>query len=169
MHQSIIDIFHISLIRNVESLFQNDSSCVNVMIQEESGHTRLCLAIDYCPVDGRSPTILGQQSRMDIERAILRHSPHHLRQHAESHHHLQVCIVRTKLFHKLRVLHLLRLQHGQAVCHSILLHLRRLHLRLMTTYGFVGLSHYSHHIIIILHQRFQCFHCKLRCSHKNYL
>ena len=78
MHQAVIDIFDIGIVRNREVFLHDDATCIDVMIQEKCRDTRLRLAIDNGPIDGCSTTILGQQGGMHIERAIFRHGPHHL-------------------------------------------------------------------------------------------
>ena len=85
------------------------------MVEEERGDTRLLLAIDDGPVDGRRPAVLRQECRMHIEGAESRHSPHHLRQHSEGHHHLQVGLILAQLLQEFLVFHFRRLQHGQVV------------------------------------------------------
>ena len=104
---------------------------------------------------------------MHIERAETGHGPHHLGQHAESHHHLKVGTEASQLLHELRVFHLDGLQHGQALLQGILLDRRCLQRVLMASYGFVGLSNHSHHIISAFYEALEGFHRKLGCSHKN--
>ena len=104
---------------------------------------------------------------MNIEGTKARHIPYHLRQHAESHYHLQVSLIRAKLLYKLRVLHLHWLQYRQTVLYSILLQLRRLQRILMSAHRLVWLSNHSHYIITALYQALEGFHRKLRGSHEN--
>ena len=167
VHQSVVDILHIGIVGNSERLLHDDASGVDVVIEEEGGDTSLRLAIDDSPVDRRCATILRQQGGMHIERAETGHGPHHLGQHAESHHHLKVGTEATQLLHELGVFHLDRLQHGQALLQGILLDRRRLQRVLMASYGFVGLSNHSHHIISAFYEALEGFHRKLGCSHKN--
>ena len=166
-HQSVVDILHIGSIGNVEGQLHDNTPCIDVMVQEKSGDACASLTIDDCPIDGSSATILRQQCRMHVERAVSRHGPHHLGQHSESHHHLQVGLISTQLLHKLRVFHLLWLQHGQAMLHGILLDGRRLQHRAMPPHWLVGLSHHCHHVISILHHCPKRLHRKLRRSHKH--
>ena len=103
---------------------------------------------------------------MHIERSEPGHGPYHLRQHSESHHYLQVSPVRAKMLHKLGVLHLDRLKHGQVLRQGILLNRRCLQCVLMSSYRFVGLRYHSHHIISTFYKALEGFYRKLRCSHK---
>ena len=50
---------------------------------------------------------------MNVERAVLWHIPHHLRQHPEGHYYLEVGLVRPQLIDEGRILHLLRLKHRE--------------------------------------------------------
>ena len=72
-HQSVIDIFHIVIVGNVESLLHDYSACVNVMIEEECCYASLLLAVYYCPVYRSCTTILRKQSCVNIESAEARH------------------------------------------------------------------------------------------------
>ena len=85
------------------------------MVEEEGCDTRLCLAVDDSPVYRGSTAILRQKGGMHIEGAEAGHCPHHLRQHSESHHHLQVGIIATQLLKESLILHLHRLENGQPV------------------------------------------------------
>src|SRR5574344_496372 len=77
LHQSFINIFHISIIRNRETLLHNDSSRINILIQEESRYPSFCFSIDYSPIDWSCTTIHRQQSSMHIKSSEPWHSPHH--------------------------------------------------------------------------------------------
>ena len=41
MHESIINILHISRVRTIERLLKNNPPRIDVMVEEERGHTRL--------------------------------------------------------------------------------------------------------------------------------
>ena len=103
---------------------------------------------------------------MHIEGAILRHRPYHLRQHAEGYYYLQIGLIAAQLLHKLRVFHLHRLQHWQALRKRILLYLRWLQRVLMSAHRLIGLGNHSHHVISALYQALEGFHRKLRGSHE---
>ena len=167
MHQTVVDVFHISRIRDIEGLLHDHTTCINVLVEEESGDTRLLLAIDDCPVDGGSTTILWQQGRMNVEGAVFGHIPDHLGQHPEGDHHLEIGLIATQLLDERRILHLLGLQHRELVLQCIFLHFRGLCLRLMTSHGLVRLCHNSHHVVLVLYQRLQRLYRKLRRSHKH--
>ena len=111
MHQPVVNILHICRLRNRKTFLQDDATGINIVVEEEGGNTRLLLAINHCPVDRRRTAILRKEGCMHIKCTIFRHRPNHLRQHAESNYHLQVSLIRTQLLHKVRVLHLYRLQH----------------------------------------------------------
>ena len=56
LHETVIDILHVSIVRNGERLLQDDASCVDVVVEEERRDTRQTLTIDNGPVDGSSTT-----------------------------------------------------------------------------------------------------------------
>ena len=167
VHQSVVDIFHISIVGNGKRLLQDDTARVDVVIEEERGHSCHGLAIDDRPVDGCSTTVLRQQGGMYIEGAEAGHVPHHLGQHAEGHHHLYVGMVGAQLFYELGVFHLHRLEHGQGVGQRIALHLGGLQRVLMPAHWFVGLCDHSHHVVSTFHKPLQRSHSKLGRSHKH--
>ena len=118
-------------------------------------------------ITARGATILGQQGGMDIERAETGHGPHHFGQHAESHDHLQVGLIGTKLLQKIGVFHLHRLQHRYMVLQGILLDLRGLQRVLVSAHWFVGLCNNGHHMISSLNKGIECADGKLGSAHKN--
>ena len=93
MHQTVIDKLDIRRIGDVKGLLHDDAPRINILIEEEGRDTCLSLSIDNSPVDGSCPTILRQQGGMYIKCSVLRHVPHHFRQHSEGHHHLEVGLV----------------------------------------------------------------------------
>ena len=165
-HETVVDIFHISIVGHGKRLLHDDTPRIDVMVEEERCNARLRLAVDDRPVDRCCTTVLWQESGMHIERSEPGHGPYHLGQHAESHHHLQVCPVGAKLLHELRIFHLDRLKHGQVLRQGILLNRRCLQCVLMSSYRFVGLRYHSHHIISTFYKALEGFYRKLRCSHK---
>ena len=72
-HQSVVDIFHVGIVGNGEMLLQDDTSRVDLLVEEERRHSRLRLAVDDGPVDGCGATVLRQQGCMHVERAEARH------------------------------------------------------------------------------------------------
>ena len=68
-------------------------SGVDVVVEEEGGHSSARLAVNHCPVDGCGTSILWQEGGMHVEGAVFGHVPHYLGQHAEGHYHLKVGIV----------------------------------------------------------------------------
>ena len=112
VHQSVVDVFHIGAVRNVEGLLHDDAPRIDVLVEEEGRHTRLCLTVDDRPVDRGRTAILGQEGRMYVEGAVFRHIPHHLWKHSESDNHLQISLIAAQFLYKVRILHLLRLQDG---------------------------------------------------------
>ena len=167
-HKSVINVFHISVVRNGEFALHDDASGVYVMVEEEGSDTRLSLAVDDSPVDRSRSAVLWQQCGMYVERTESWHIPYHLGQHTERYHYLQVGIIRAQLLYKFRVFHLYRLQYGQSVLQSIFLNSRSAQHRSVASYGFVGLSHNRYNIISVLHKQLERTHSKLRSSHKYY-
>ena len=109
VHKSVIHILHVIIVEDVEGLLHNHATGIDVMVEEECGDSRACLAVDYRPVDGSGTAVLWQQGGMHVECAVFGHCPHHLGQHTECHYHLQVGIKGAQLFHECLVLHLHRL------------------------------------------------------------
>ena len=97
-HQAVIDIFNVSIIRYVKGLLVDDSTCINVLVQEESCYTGLSLSIDYRPVYGGSAAVLRQEGSMHVEGAKSGHPPYHFGQHAEGNDSLDVGVETAKLF-----------------------------------------------------------------------
>ena len=168
LHKSVVYILHIGVVGDGELALRDDTTGVDVVVEEECGYAGAGLAVDYSPVDWRCATIVGQQGGVNVERAEARHSPHHLGQHAERNNHLQVGVVATQLLKKLLVFHLHGLQHGQIVRQSVLLDGRRAQHRSVATYGFIGLRHNSHYVITVLNKSLERSNGKLGCSHEHY-
>ena len=168
LHQTVINILHIVVVVDVEGVLHYNPACVNVVVEEESGDSCLNLTIDDCPVYRCCATILRQQGCMNIECAETRHRPYHLRKHAERHYHLEVGIIGTQGFNKLRVFHPDGLQNRDVLAHRILLYKRRLERVLMTAHGFVGLGHHGNDVIASLHEFAQRTDGKLRSTHEHY-
>jgi len=169
-HQSVINIFHIVIVLNIKGFLQNDTSGVDVFIEEERGDTRQSLSVDNGPVDRCRTTVLREQRRMDIERTESGHVPYHFWEHAEGHHHLEVGLITAEPFHEIGILHLHRLQDvllTEAMFQGPAFHLGCLKGVVMTTYGLIGLGYYCHDMISILHECLECAHSKLGSSHKN--
>lgn len=166
IHQSVIDILHVGICRDGERFLEDDAARIDILVEEEGRHARLGLAIDDGPVDGSRTTILGQEGRMDIERAEARHIPDDLGQKAEGHDHLEVGLIGPERLHKLGVLHLHGLEDGDVVLLGIDLDGRRLEAVLMATHGFVGLRDHGHDQIAILYQSTKGSHGKLGRSHE---
>ena len=121
-HQAVMHRLYIVGAGDWHPALLDDVARVNLVLQEESGHTRLSITVHHRPVDGRGTTILGQQRSVQVEGAQRRHGPHHLRQHSEGYHDVQVGPDGAQLVHKLLVLEVHGLQQGQTLCHGILLH-----------------------------------------------
>jgi len=166
VHESVIDIFHIGVVGNGKGFLQDDAAGVDVVVEKEGGHAGLGLAVDDGPVDGCRTPVLRQQRGVDVERAIPRHAPHHLGQHAECHHHLNVGLVSCQLRHKLGVFHLLGLQHRYSFLQGVGLHGWRLQRVLVTAHGFVGLGDDGHHPVSGLYQTAERAHRKLGRAHE---
>ena len=92
---------------------------------------------------------------MQVEGAQSRHSPHHLGQHAEGHHHLQVGLQRAQLCQEVLVAQLLWLQYGYAVLERTLLDGAGLQYVMMAPDGLVGHGHHAHHLVPAGQQRLQ--------------
>ena len=58
MHQSVVDVFHVGVVRDREFLLQDNASRVDVLVKEKGRHARHRLAIDDGPVDRCGATIL---------------------------------------------------------------------------------------------------------------
>ena len=166
MHQSIIYILYIRLVRNRETLLHDNATCIYIVIKEESSNTRLCLTIDNSPIDRSCTAVLWQQGSVNIKGTKLWHCPYNLWQHPECHHYLQVCLIALKLFQEIGILHLHRLKHWQSMLYSIQLHLRRLQSVLMSAHRLIRLRNHSHHIVAALYKALEGFHSKLWGSHK---
>ena len=54
-------------------LSEHDSAGVNVLVDHEGRHSGESLAIDDSPVDRSCAPVLGQEGRMEVESAELRH------------------------------------------------------------------------------------------------
>ena len=104
---------------------------------------------------------------MKVERAKAGHVPNHLRQHAERHHDLQVCLIGCQFFQETGVFQTGRLEHGQVVCHGKLFHGGGSEHGLMTSDGFVGHGDDSHDAVASFHEGFQRSDGKIRRSHIN--
>ena len=59
VHQSVVDIFYVGRVGNVESLLADDAASIDVVVEEESGDASLRLTVDDGPVDGCSAAIVG--------------------------------------------------------------------------------------------------------------
>ena len=137
------------------------------MIQKEGSHPGFRLSVDNRPVDGGRPSILWQKRSMEIEGAMRRHIPHHLRKHAESHYHLHVGTKIAELLQERFVFQLLGLEHRKTLTHGILLDSTLGKLRLMTPHRLIGHCHHSHHIIPAFDKSAQRSHSKVGSAHKD--
>ena len=155
LHQTVIYILHVSVVGDGELTLHDYLTRIDVMIEEERRHASRCLAVDDSPVYRGSTAILRQKGGMHIEGAEAGHCPHHLWQHSESHHHLQVGIIATQLLKESLILHLHRLENGQPVLQGIFLHSRCTQHRTVTSYGLIRLSDHSHNIISVFHKSLQ--------------
>ena len=152
---------------DIEGQLHDNTTGIDIMVEEEGGDASLCLAVDDRPVDRSRPTILWEQGGMDIKSAVFRHGPHHFGQHTEGHHHLKVGVKGFELTDKRLILHLLRLKDGQAVSYGILFYCRWLQHAAMPSDGFIGLCHHGHYIIVVTYESVESLNGKLRCSHEH--
>ena len=155
LHQTVIYILHVSVVWDGELTLHDYLTSIDVMIEEERRNAGHRLAVDDSPVYRGSTAILRQKGGMHIEGAEAGHCPHHLRQHSESHHYLQVGIIATQLLKESLILHLHRLENGQPVLQGIFLHSRCTQHRTVTSYGLIRLSDHSHNIISVFHKSLQ--------------
>lgn len=128
-------------------LLQYDSSSINVLIKEEGGNSSFRFSVYNSPVDRCSPAILWQQSGVNVKRSHTWHCPNYFGKHTESHHNLQIGLIRCQSLYKVRVFHFYGLKYRNTVLYCILFHRRRLQMVLMSSNGFVGLGHYGYNIV----------------------
>src|SRR5690606_12704775 len=114
-------------------------------LQQERGYSALNLAIDDGVVDGGGTTVLGQEGGMQVDRAVGRHTPNRLGQHAKSNHDLEVRLQRHQFSEKVRATQLLWLQIRYTLGKRICVYGRLWYLP-ATTGRFVGGGNYRHDI-----------------------
>ena len=100
---------------------------------------------------------------MEIERAQLRHLPHHDRQHPESHHDEEVGLIGCQLLQKRRVFQLFGLKQRQIVFQCSFLNLGILYLP-ATTSGLVGHGDDGSDIIVSREDGFELRGGKFWCA-----
>ena len=88
---------------------------------------------------------------MKIKSAHGRHRPHHLGQHSERHHNLQVGLVAAQCLQEGLILQPFGLQHRYPLLHRILLDGRRLQRVMVSPHRLVGHRDHRHDIIVVFH------------------
>ena len=104
---------------------------------------------------------------MNIKSAKARHSPNNLWQHSESHDNLQIRIESPQLSNEFLILQTLRLQHRQALLHSIFLNRTGLQAILVPTHSLVRHGDYANDIVTALHKSLQSLHRKIGSTQVN--
>ena len=166
-HQSVVYDTHIVGVGNRYAATLYDTTGIYLVCEEKGCYTRLLVAVHNSPIERSSTTILRQQRSMQVESTHWRHIPHHLGQHTEGYHNLQMGIVAAQLFYESFIFQSLGLQHRQSYRESILLDGRKLYF--MTTSGrFIGHCYHCHHIISTLYEQTQGLHCKVGSTHIYY-
>ena len=165
LHHAIVQRTHILFGANRERLLEDDAARVDLMVEEEGGGSRDAVAIDDCPVEGSSPTILREQRGMEVERAHAGHCPNHFGQHPESDDNLQVGLPGTQGFEERLVLELFGLEEREIVVERILLDRAVLHL-VASSGRLVGHRDDANHMIAARHQRIEGGHRKIGRAHE---
>ena len=122
LHKTVVDVASRFVLSDQDVLAQDDSSCVYLLVDHESGRSGPGLPVYHGPVDRSRTPVLGQQGSMEVERAELRHRPHLFRQHSESHHDEHVSLVGFQFGQELRILEFDRLEHRNSTFDSELFH-----------------------------------------------
>ena len=69
LHEGIMHLSDIVRVGNGEMTLQDDAARIDLMLQEEGGHTRLRVSVDHSPVDGGCAPVLRQEGGMEVEGA----------------------------------------------------------------------------------------------------
>ena len=105
-HKPVVNIARVIFRTNIYLLLRDNLARVDLVFQEESCNSRLCLAVHHGPVDGSRPTVFRQQGGMEIEGAERWHGPYRLRKHPECNYNKKVGIELAQSFNETRVLQL---------------------------------------------------------------
>ena len=102
---------------------------------------------------------------MQVERTELRHLPDLFGQHSERHHHEQVGLIGGQFRKESRIFEPERLQHRNAVSHSVLLHRTLLHFE-PATGRLVRHRDYRHHLVAFPHKGVERCHREFGSAHE---
>ena len=108
----------------------------------------------------RGAAVLGQQRGVQVEGAQPWHGPHHLGQHAESNHDLQVGPQAAQGFDKGLVFELHGLQQGQPLGEGIAFHVALVHV-VAAAGRLIGHGDHAHDIVAAFHKPLQALDGKV--------
>ena len=165
VHETVMDSLCIIVWKNWHSLAIDDLTRINVVVEEKGGDARLGVAINDCPVDGGSTTILRQEGGMEVECTKARHGPNHLGEHAEGYNHLKVCFKSTKLTEELLVTKTFWLQDRNVMAEGKLLDRALLQDIVMTAHWFIWHGDASYDVTTCLKEGAKGFDCKVGRTH----
>ena len=127
-------------------LAQEDTACVDHLVDHEGRDTGEVLSVDDGPVDRGRAAVLRQKGGVEVERAHLGHLPDHLRKHPEADDHEEVRFPGRKGFEEGRILELVRLQDGNPVRDGVFLDGALVDLEPASA-GLVGHGHDAYHLV----------------------
>ena len=164
LHQFVVHIACGVLRAYAAFVAHQDAAGVDVLVYHEGGHACELLPVDHGPVDGGRSPVLRQQGGVEIDGAEFRHGPHHLRQHAEGHHHDEVRLPGLERLEELRVLELLGLQQRKSVLHGVMLDCTFVHLQPASA-RLVGHGDHAHHLVFVAYEIVERCHREFRGAH----